>query len=73
MAEYTERLSSDNPDFGGSAFQTKNLVHAEPTPYHGYPQSVSLHLPPLGALILVPGAEEEEAASVSTVVAAPRA
>jgi hypothetical protein len=30
------------------------MIDAEGTPFHGYPQSVSLHLPPLGALILAP-------------------
>ena len=74
MAEYTERLSSDNPDFGGSAFETKKQMHAEAVPYHGYPQSLSLNLPPLGALVLIHGAEEEvDTISVSATAAAPRA
>jgi len=53
---YVERLSSDSQAFGGSMFETRKVVHADPVPFHGYPQSVSLHLPPLGALILVPRA-----------------
>jgi len=74
MAEYAERLSSNNRDFGGSSFETKKLVHAEPIPHHGYPQSVSLHLPPLGALVLVPGtAEEDDTAVTATAGAASRA
>ena len=56
--QYVERLSSDSQAFGGSLFETRKVVHADPVPFHGYPQSVSLHLPPLGALILVPRAED---------------
>jgi hypothetical protein len=29
-------------------------IEVEDTPFHGYPQSVALQLPPLGALVLAP-------------------
>ena len=47
-----ERLSSDDPGYGGSEFETREYVDAEPVPHHGRPQSIVLELPPLGALIL---------------------
>ena len=32
----------------------QGAVSADPSPFHGYPQSLSLDLPPLGALVLAP-------------------
>jgi 1,4-alpha-glucan branching enzyme len=65
--EYTRIFSSDDPRFGGSGLTGAELVRADPSPLHGYPQSVELTLPPLGALVLAPvkrgaavGAGEEE-------------
>jgi 1,4-alpha-glucan branching enzyme len=52
--EYAEVMSSDDIEFGGSGYGTVKQVRAEPTPYHGYPQSIALNLPPLGALVLAP-------------------
>ena len=54
IGHYVEVLSSDDQAFGGSEFQTKKEIGADVIPYHGYPQSVSLNLPPLGALVLAP-------------------
>ena len=51
---WVECLSSDDPRFGGSNFETLRTVNTEPVPMHGLPQSLRLKLPPLGALILVP-------------------
>ncbi len=51
---YIERLSSDDPRFGGSQFETWQRVEAEASPFHGFEQSIRLNLPPLGALVLVP-------------------
>ena len=53
---YEMLLSSDDHEWGGSgygAFDTHR--DATPSPFHGYPQSVELTLPPLGALVLAPG------------------
>ena len=60
LAHYVERLSSDEYTFGGSAFPTKKEVGADTIPWHGFAQSISLHLPPLGALVLVPRAAMDD-------------
>jgi 1,4-alpha-glucan branching enzyme len=49
---YVELLSSDDPRYGGSEFETLARIDTEPTPFHGFPQSMRLKLPPLGALVL---------------------
>ncbi|MGI8498472.1 MAG: 1,4-alpha-glucan branching protein GlgB [Gemmatimonadaceae bacterium] len=54
---YVQRLSSDATRFGGSALRTPERVDTEPSPFHGFPQSIRLTLPPLGALILTPESE----------------
>ena len=51
---YVERLSTDDQRFGGSDFRTFAVVDADPVPTHGREWSLSLNLPPLGALILEP-------------------
>jgi 1,4-alpha-glucan branching enzyme len=51
---YRELLSTDDPRFGGSGHNRSPTFHTEGSPFHGYPQSISLDLPPLGALILAP-------------------
>ncbi|HWG52328.1 MAG TPA: 1,4-alpha-glucan branching protein GlgB [Gemmatimonadaceae bacterium] len=52
---YVELLSSDAQLFGGSEVETRGDVHTEEAPFHGYPQSMRLVLPPLGGLVLKPG------------------
>src|SRR5687768_2553192 len=52
MGEYHEILNSDASEWGGSGHETRQRVHAELAPFHGFPQSVELTLPPLGALVL---------------------
>jgi len=52
---YVELLSSDAMRFGGSEVQTLAEVHTEDAPFHGYPQSMRLVLPPLGGVVLTPG------------------
>jgi len=54
MGPYGEVLCTDEGKYGGSGFATIPSLQAEPTPLHGYPQSLTLRLPPLGALILAP-------------------
>jgi 1,4-alpha-glucan branching enzyme len=50
---YREILNSDSSYYGGS--NLGNLVATtETVPWMGYPQSVSITLPPLAALILAP-------------------
>ncbi len=48
-------LNSDAPEFGGSGGGSFGPCHADATPSHGFPYSLSLTLPPLGALILARG------------------
>ncbi|HMI57624.1 MAG TPA: alpha amylase C-terminal domain-containing protein, partial [Gemmatimonadaceae bacterium] len=51
---YEVLLSSDSQRFGGSGFGQEGVVRTDASPFHGYPQSLSLNLPPLGALVLAP-------------------
>ncbi|HEX5438825.1 MAG TPA: 1,4-alpha-glucan branching protein GlgB [Gemmatimonadaceae bacterium] len=51
---YSRRFSSDDRRYGGSEVETAERVSTEAVPMHGYPHSVSLTLPPLGALVLSP-------------------
>jgi 1,4-alpha-glucan branching enzyme len=52
---WIRRFSSDDRRFGGSEFETLAEAATEPVPLHGQQQSLQLHLPPLGALVLIPG------------------
>ena len=54
MGSYEILLSSDATRFGGSGYAQSGTVTADASPFHGYPQSVSLDLPPLGALVIAP-------------------
>jgi 1,4-alpha-glucan branching enzyme len=51
---WLELLNTDAADYGGSGIGNLGQVEAPPEPSHGYPASVSLRLPPLGALLLAP-------------------
>jgi 1,4-alpha-glucan branching enzyme len=51
---YVEALNSDAASYGGSNMGNGGFVEAENTPWMGQPCSVSLTLPPLGALFLRP-------------------
>jgi 1,4-alpha-glucan branching enzyme len=51
---WTERLNSDAEVYGGSNVGNLGGVEAEAVPSHGKDWSVSLRLPPLGALVLQP-------------------
>jgi 1,4-alpha-glucan branching enzyme len=53
---WIETLNSDAPFYGGSGVGNMGRVEAQDTACHGRPHSVSLTLPPLGILVLVPGA-----------------
>jgi 1,4-alpha-glucan branching enzyme len=50
--EYELVLSSDDERFGGSGFAVRERVSSDPIPFHGYPQSIAVSLPPLGAIVL---------------------
>jgi 1,4-alpha-glucan branching enzyme len=49
---YVQLLSTDGAEWGGSGYPTPTRVDTEPAPFHGYAQSMTLTLPPLGAVIL---------------------
>ena len=51
---YRSIFSSNDEAFGGSGMGPTVVVDTEPAPFHGYPQSLRLLLPPLGALVLAP-------------------
>ena len=57
---YVHLLSSDDARFGGSGFPAVERAQPEAVPFHGFPQSVRLTLPPLGALVLMPEGQREE-------------
>ena len=47
-------LNSDDVSFGGSGYPMTATWETEDHPYHGFPQSIVLTLPPLSALVLLP-------------------
>jgi 1,4-alpha-glucan branching enzyme len=49
---YRELLNSDAALYGGSNMGNSGGVHTEPTPSHGYEQSMTVTIPPLGFLLL---------------------
>lgn len=49
---YDEVLNSDSSRYGGQNFGNNGAVDSAPVAMHGYPQSVALTLPPLGAVFL---------------------
>jgi 1,4-alpha-glucan branching enzyme len=51
---YREALNTDSRFYGGSDVGNGGGVASEPVPWHGQPCSVSLDLPPLSALWLIP-------------------
>jgi len=51
---YRELINSDAAEWAGSGNPTRARVVAEPAPFHGFPQSVELTLPPLSVLVLAP-------------------
>jgi 1,4-alpha-glucan branching enzyme len=53
-AAYREVLNSDADEWGGSGHPTRERVMASPSPFHGFPQSIELTLPPLCVLVLTP-------------------
>lgn len=64
---WQEILNTDAENYGGSGVGNLGAVEAEDVPWHGRPYSVSLRVPPLGAVWLVP--EDDETASAATVSA----
>ena len=57
---YSVVLNSDATAFGGSGYAVTTFAEAEPVPYHGFPQSITVSLPPLSVLVLMAGRRGEE-------------
>jgi 1,4-alpha-glucan branching enzyme len=53
---YRELVNSDSGVYGGSNVGNGGVVHSDPIASHGHADSLRLDLPPLGCLILKPGA-----------------
>jgi len=63
---YRTVLSSDDAWFGGSGYAAHGLVEVEAAPCHGFLRSMTLDLPPLSALILVPEPAKTPATTVAS-------
>jgi 1,4-alpha-glucan branching enzyme len=63
LCRYLEVLNTDAGEYGGSGLGNLGAVEAEPIPFHGYPQSIVLTLPPLADLFLAPELEEDPRAT----------
>ena len=64
MGTYHVVLNSDATSFGGSGYAVADTTEAELVPYHGFPQSVTVSLPPLSILVLLPAQLSEAPAKV---------
>jgi len=51
---YREIFNSDHARYGGSGLGNEGPLMPEPRHWHGHPQSLTLTLPPLGAIYLAP-------------------
>jgi 1,4-alpha-glucan branching enzyme len=54
---YDVLLASDSSEWGGSGANDARSLSTEPSTFHGYPQSIEVTLPPLGALVLAPAGD----------------
>jgi 1,4-alpha-glucan branching enzyme len=50
-------LNTDDPTFDGTGFEVEAELATEAEPMHGFPQSLTLRLPPLSALVFEPVVE----------------
>jgi 1,4-alpha-glucan branching enzyme len=57
---YQEILNSDARQYGGSGVDNPYALHAEEISWMGRPYSIAVTLPPLGAVIFKPMAEEKQ-------------
>jgi len=51
---WSERLNTDAAEYGGSGLGNLGRVVSNPAPKHGFDWSLTLTLPPLGGLVLIP-------------------
>lgn len=59
VGPYYEAFNSDETQFGGSGKWGRKILIANPTPWHGQPNSMVLKLPPLSVLYIRAGYEKE--------------
>ncbi|MEC8919145.1 MAG: alpha amylase C-terminal domain-containing protein, partial [Pseudomonadota bacterium] len=59
MGAWEEIFNSDAQCYGGSNLGNMGQIQALDAPLHGQTASISLTLPPLGVVLLVPGASGE--------------
>jgi 1,4-alpha-glucan branching enzyme len=52
VGRWQEIINTDSEAYGGSGVGNLGSVQARPQPWHGQPASVTLRVPPLGALWL---------------------
>jgi 1,4-alpha-glucan branching enzyme len=57
--QWAEVINTDSEYYGGSGQGNLGAVSTDPVPWHGYPQSAQLTLPPLGVLWLSPVLDAE--------------
>ena len=60
---WREALNTDSSIYGGSGMGNMGGSRADELPFHGRPFSLSLTLPPLGAVVFVPAPWSEEGAA----------
>jgi 1,4-alpha-glucan branching enzyme len=63
-ASYTELLNSDAEVYGGTNVGNHGVAFTDPSPSHGFEQSLRLSLPPLGFLLLKPAVRVAEAVEI---------
>jgi len=56
---WQEVLNTDDEEFGGSGVSNLGPLVAEDLPWNGRPASVELRIPPLGAVWLAPGTDQD--------------
>jgi 1,4-alpha-glucan branching enzyme len=59
VGRYRLVLNTDDASFDGTAFEVEAELATDPEPMHGFPQSLSLSLPPLSVLVFAPVVEEK--------------
>ena len=68
--DWSEILNSDAAEYGGSGVGNRGGADALAVPAHGRPHSLSLTLPPLGAVFLKPAPPDSPLAEVGEAEAA---
>ncbi len=70
-ATYQVVLNSDALPFGGSGYPVEGIARTEAVPFHGFEHSLTVSLPPLSMLVLVPDTLPDERPAVAATTAKP--